>query len=285
MSGSDDDGPRGPSPVIPALLQARVTGARHAREGRVCQDAVGGAITEGVAVLAVADGHGTSQHGDIGAAFAVAVALEQLRQFAAALGPGRDVRAVHAHARDVLRGIIAREWAARVREHAGDGADLVPYGSTLIFALATPTYLLIGQLGDGDVLLVDASGLVTRPIKPDLRNFAEETSSLCQTDAWASLRVLATPAPPASTLLLLSTDGYSKSYETDTIFELIGPDYLAMLVEHGPVGVEAQLPEILEQVTSGGSGDDIAIGMLYWAEMASDGAAAPMAVTTTPPST
>ncbi len=229
-----------------------MTGARHVRDGRVCQDAIGGVVSGGVAVLAVADGHGTSLHGDVGAAIAVAVAVEHLPQFAAALGPERDVRSAHAHARDVLRGQLVREWTARDRAQAGDdGGDLVPYGRPLIFALATSAYLLVGQLGDGDLLLVDSSGLVTRPLAPDPNNFAEETSSLCQKDAWATLRVLATPAPAANTLLLLSTDGYSKSYATDAIFEMIAPDYLAMLAEHGPDGVEAQLPEILDQVTVG----------------------------------
>ena len=270
MSGSGDE-PRAPSSPPPSLIQGRVTGARHVRDGRVCQDAIGGVVSGGVAVLAVADGHGTSVHGDVGASIAVTVAIEHLVQFAAAIGPERDVRSAHAHARDVLRGQLVREWTARVRAQAGDdSADLVPYGSTLIFALATPAYLLVGQLGDGDLLLVDSSGVVTRPIAPDPNNFAEETSSLCQKDAWATLRVLTTPAPAPNTLLLLSTDGYSKSYATDTIFELIAPDYLAMLDEHGPGVVEAQLTEILEQVTVGGSGDDIALGMMYWAGVSAE---------------
>ena len=231
MSGSGDDRPRAPSSRPPSLIQGRVTGARHVRDGRVCQDAIGGVVSGGVAVLAVADGHGTSLHGDVGAAIAVAVAVEHLTQFAAALGPERDVRSAHAHARDVLRGQLVREWTARVRAQAGDdGADLVPYGSTLIFALATSAYLLVGQLGDGDLLLVDSSGLVTRPLAPDPNNFAEETSSLCQKDAWATLRVLATPAPAANTLLLLSTDGYSKSYATDAIFEMIAPGVVSQKI-------------------------------------------------------
>jgi hypothetical protein len=162
--------------------------------------------------------------------------------------------------------LLVREWADRVRRHAGvEHAELQPYGSTLLFALASPDYLLVGQLGDGDVLLVDAAHQVARPIAPDPSNFADETTSLCLNEAWTAMRVRATPAPDAEALLLLSTDGYSKSYATDAVFELIGPDYLDMFREHGPVGVEQQLREILEAVSAGGSGDDIALGMLYWA--------------------
>jgi hypothetical protein len=275
MSGSSDI----------ALVQCRVTGASHVRAGKPCQDAIRGVREGAIVALAVADGHGTSEHGDVGARIAVEVAIEQLLEFARGLDSGRlvDIRMVHAYAKDRLRSQLVRAWTARVREHAGsETAALQPYGSTLLVALASPSYLLLGQLGDGDILLVDAGGRVERPIAPDPRHFAEETTSLCQSDAWTAMRVHVAPAPDAEALLVLSTDGYSKSYATDAIFELIGPDYLDMLREHGADGVEARLPEILEQVTAGGSGDDIALGMLRWAPAAHAGAEASTAAPATP---
>ena len=256
---------------VPNLVQGRVAGARHLREGKPCQDAIRG-IREGeIVVLAVADGHGTSTHGDIGATLAVDVAVKQLLRFAAEVGIAKasDPQVVQAFAEHPLRIQLAREWANRVREHAGDeDAELQPYGSTLLFALATPEYLLVGQLGDGDILVVDGARQVVRPIAPDPNNFADETMSLCQKEAWTAIRVRATPAPNTEELLLLSTDGYSKSYETDDIFELIGPGYLDMFRAQGAGAVEQQLQEILELVTSGGSGDDIALGILYWTTIA-----------------
>ena len=47
---------------LPSLVQCCVTGARHLREGKPCQDAVRGVRDGDVVVLAVADGHGTSTH-------------------------------------------------------------------------------------------------------------------------------------------------------------------------------------------------------------------------------
>lgn len=251
---------------MPALIQGCVPGARHVREGKPCQDAIRGAREGDFVALAVADGHGTSEHGDVGAALAVDVAVEQLLRFAADLGPDREPRAVHAFAEHPLRVQLVREWVDRVRRHAGtDAAELQPYGSTLLFALASPDYVLVGQLGDGDILMVDGARQVVRPIAPDPSNFADETTSLCQNEAWLYMRLRTTPAPDGEMLLLLSTDGYSKSYETDAIFELIGPDYLDMLHEQGAAEVEKQLGEILKAVSAGGSGDDIAFGMLHWA--------------------
>jgi hypothetical protein len=222
-------------------------------------------LTQGdLIAVAVADGHGTSAHGDIGAEVAVEIAVRALIRFAVDLGP-RQSAIAGSYAEHPLRVQLVREWVGRIRERAGaDDADLRPYGTTLIFALAAPTFLLIGQIGDGDILLIDGSGRVSHPIAPDPASFAEETASLCQGEAWSSMRVLAIPPPEHETLLLLSTDGYSKSYATDEVFERIGPDYLDMVRESGLAAVETQLPAILNAVTAGGSGDDIALNMLYW---------------------
>lgn len=276
MSGSDGSQPAtsvppgsDPAQLMPSLVHGLVTGARHLREAKVCQDAVRGTRQGSVVAVAVADGHGTSAHGDLGAQLAVDVAVEQLLHFAAQLGPTADPMAVHAYAQHPLRVQLVREWAERVRRHAGaDRMELQPYGSTLLFALSSPAFLLVGQLGDGDILLVDSDRQVHRPIAADPSHFAEETASLCQNEASQAIRLRTTPAPQTETLLLLSTDGYSKSYATDVVFEQIGPDYLDMLRTDGPTGVATELREFLETVSAKGSGDDIALGMLYWAARA-----------------
>lgn len=252
---------------MPTLAQCRITGARHLREGKPCQDAVRGVVLGNLVALAVADGHGTSPLGDVGAALAVDVAVEHLLRFAVELGPNRsaDLQAVQAYAEHPLRVQLVRDWGMRARRHGGtEATDLKPYGSTLLFALSSPAFLLLGQIGDGDMLLVDSTRLVSRPIAVDPSNFAEETTSLCQNEAWMAIRLSIHPAPTSHALLILSTDGYSKSYATDQIFEMIGPDYLDMFDEYGAESLERKLREILEAVSQGGSGDDIALGMMHW---------------------
>ena len=81
----------------------------------------------------------------------------------------------------------------------------------------------------------------------------------------------ALPAPGRETLLLLSTDGYSKSYSTDAAFQQIGPDYLDLVRKDGVCGLN--LRGFLEQVTAQGAGDDIGLALLYWLPLASQTAA------------
>ena len=79
-----------------------------------------------------------------------------------------------------------------------------------------------------------------------------------------ALRVRVIPPPPPGTLVLIATDGYSKSYPNDEDFRRIGPDYAALLAEGGLPMLAPHLRDFLEEVTTRGSGDDIALGLLHW---------------------
>ena len=221
--------------------------------------------------LAIADGHGTSRHADVGARLAVQVALAALVRFAEDLGErASNPIEVQKYAEHPLRAHLVREWKERVRAKAeSDETPLREYGSTLLAAVATPDFLLLGQLGDGDVLLVDEDGAVDVPLPADPASFADETLSLCLPEAEHSFRVRVLPAPERESLLLLSTDGYGKSYPTDPAFRQIGPDYLALVREHGISGLAPLLRGFLEKVTTLGSGDDIALALLHWPTPAS----------------
>ena len=250
----------------PAFAVERVIGASHLRSGKPCQDHAGSWTVADAVVVAVADGHGTSKHADAGAQLAVHGALSARARFAEELGD-RSARLpeVQKYAEHPLRVQVVREWASRVRAKAGDEqAPLLDYGSTLIFALSTPHFLLFGQLGDGAVLLVDCKGSVEVPLPADPSAVADETPSLCLPEAWHSMRVRALPAPSGEALLLLSTDGYSKSYATDADFQQTGPDYLDIVRQEGVSGLTPHLRGFLEQVTTRGSGDDIALALLHW---------------------
>lgn len=257
----------------PAFAFERVIGANHMRSGKPCQDEVGVCAVADIVAVAVADGHGASKHADVGARLAVHVALTALVRFAEDIGErASNLVEVQKCAEHPLRVQIVREWTAQIRAKAGDDeAPLLDYGSTLLVALATPDFLLVGQLGDGDVLLVAEDGTIEVPLPADPAAFADETPSLCLPEAWYSLRVRALPAPSQETLLLLSTDGYSKSYATDAAFRQVGPDYLNLVRKDGVSGLP--LRSFLEQVSTQGSGDDIAIALLHWPPLTSQTAA------------
>lgn len=266
MSGERVELSRAYKNELPVLVHGVVRGANHARAGAPCQDAVRAERRDGLLAVAIADGHGTATHGDVGADLAVQVAVDQLLEFARGLGPSQSILStVHAYAEHPLRVQIVRGWAERVRAHAGSPeARLEAYGTTLVFALVAHDYLLLGQLGDGDILVVSGDRAVTRPIPHDPSLFAEETTSLCLDGAWVHLHVVVMPLPIEKQLVVLSTDGYSKSYASDADFERIGPDYLDLFERQGAARVEGALPDFLNRVSEGGSGDDIAAAFLYW---------------------
>src|SRR5581483_169965 len=62
------------------------------------------------------------------------------------------------------------------------------YGSTLVTAIAMDSFAVFWQIGDGDVLTVSSAGEVGRPVPGDARLIANETSSLCSSDAWRMFR-------------------------------------------------------------------------------------------------
>lgn len=250
----------------PSFIVERVIGARHVRAGKPCQDEVGSLVCGDTCVVALADGHGSSAHAEVGARLAVLVALRALVRFFDGLGErGVSVTTVQEYASDPLRRHLVRDWIDEVRTRADrNDIKLIDYGSTLLFAAATEHVLLLGQLGDGDILRVEPGGDVTTPLPADPSAFADETPSLCQPEAWTALRVLALPPPAPGTLLLLATDGYAKSYASDVDFHKIGPDYRELIRSEGLDALRAHLPQFLTDVTAGGSGDDIALGLLYW---------------------
>ena len=221
--------------------------------------------------LAIADGHGSSKHADIGARLAVHVALNALVRFAEDLGErASNLIEVQKYAEHPLRVQIVREWKERVHAKSGDSeTPLVDYGSTLLVALATPDFLLVGQLGDGDILLVNEDGTVDVPLPADPEAFADETPSLCLPEAEHSFRLRVLPTPKQETLLLLATDGYSKSYPTDVAFRQIGPDYLDLIRKYGVSALTPHLKGFLKKITTQGSGDDIAIALLHYSPLTS----------------
>jgi len=242
-----------------------VCGASHRRRNMGNQDALGWspAGAHGI-VAAVADGHGStlSYRSAEGAAIAVEAALAVLGDFAARCPEYDPV--VDACAASIPRDLVSG-WRAAVSAHAAeyplDGrfseATFAVYGSTVVSVLATETYLLSVQLGDGDILMVPENGVVSRPWPRDPRLLGVETTSLVSQEAAADVRVSVGPASPA--LIILATDGYANSFRDDAGFLSIGSDLLHVVRESGLAGLELNLESWLNETSELGSGDDITI--------------------------
>jgi len=153
----------------------------------------------------------------------------------------------------------------------GDGADsrksvetlpILAYGATLLVAAATDSLILYLQLGDGEILCVNSTGETIRPLPADARLVGNQTTSLCQPEAWQEFRAGWFGAPDMPSLVLLSTDGYANSFRSDNDFLKIGSDYLEIIRQQGIATLAEELPEILKEATQQGSGDDITLAIL-----------------------
>ena len=281
----------------------KITGATHSRSGMPCQDAIEWKILpeERGVILAVADGHGSSSspYSDEGAAVAVRVALSLLEQLEKESADNLPL--LKRLAEEQLPRMMVRRWAEEIlalhqskRENSSGylNAAVIPggekkaldnqsisgveerrillqYGSTLLAVLATARFFILFQLGDGDILMVENSGAVSRMLdrRPGLA--ANETLSLCTKSSWRDVQILFQPLfggePP---LLLATTDGYANSFASEEGFFRVGSDYLALLKEDGPETVARHLREWLAETSENGSGDDIALGVVFRREAA-----------------
>jgi len=241
-----------------------------------------------VAVAVVSDGHGSPRHfrSQIGSSLAVSTVAATLQAFlrdsVASNGQVPFVpEQVHELERKIVSGWLAAvqsdlennpfteaELIALGQEEGAEGRAAVAsspelaYGATLLAAAATDRVLLYLQLGDGEILSVTAQGTTTRPLPPDDRLIANQTTSLCQPEAWKDFRSAWVTNGALPSLVLLSTDGYANSFRSDEDFLKIGQDYLDIIREQGISSLAEELPAILTEATQQGSGDDITLAIL-----------------------
>jgi hypothetical protein len=253
-------------------VTAVARGAAHVARGRAAQDAARSARSADCTVVAVADGHGHAQHfrSEIGAVLAVDAACSQgLRRLPAMLGA--DVERPQRAVRQTFVPLLIEHWRAAVMGHITQlpyqetvEEALIPYGSTLVMAAVCPPWLLCLQIGDGDLLVVRPDGSSFAPVPPDAALDGRRTTSLCQADAAASVRLAVVDLRREDvTLALLATDGYGNAQSEDDWQPEVGADLAQLAAEHGAEWFAAQLPLWAQACASGaGSGDDTSIALL-----------------------
>jgi hypothetical protein len=235
----------------------------------------------------VADGHGSNRcfRSETGARIAVEVGLNLMSDLMAGAASDRD-----GSGRDRLSRRLAEMWKEAViadlqrepfseqelkhlEEREGPAArrevlegPALAYGTTLLLAGVDDRGVVIFQVGDGDILTVSSSGVVTRPLPPDPRSVGNATASLALSSAWQDARSRSLPAgADAPVLVMASTDGYANSFEDDSGFLKVGSDLLAMIRANGLDEVNGQLEGWLGEVSELGSGDDVSLGLLVGA--------------------
>jgi serine/threonine protein phosphatase PrpC len=285
------------SPVARHVRQIpwRVTGASrrghiHFESGLKNQDAIKYVASSDAAtvVLALADGHGANFcfRSHTGSQLAVDTASELLQQFAQSVSADESASLIANRATTVLAHELTQSWRAAVHSdlekrpftveewnslaasEGWNGQYMVrrrpelAYGSTVMAILATGTYVLSIQLGDGDILFVDMQGYTRRVIPKDpIRR--KQTASLSRRTAASELRVhVQDRIEGFPAVILAATDGYANSYKSDEQFLEIGREYLRLVSAEGFQGVERRFKSFRDETSPNGCGDDITIGLL-----------------------
>lgn len=252
------------------------TGASHRKNGRPCEDAFAlwsassGAIP--CLAFALADGHGDPRHDQsrTGAALAVQSAVEELVTFHRMHLHATPQHALRAEFRADFPRRVSRHWREMVTVDAGrriavpkekdPGHLFTRYGSTLIAASIIADTILLGQIGDGDVILVRPDGSVEIPIPGDLSLMGMETRSLSSRDAHLLWRT-ATLDRGDGGVLIAATDGVSDSFDGSE-----GPEFMkfirSMVNRIGQYGIEnvaGAMSGWLDRYSELASGDDMTL--------------------------
>ncbi|MFQ5517682.1 MAG: PP2C family serine/threonine-protein phosphatase [Acidimicrobiia bacterium] len=238
------------------VAAATVAGPSHAATGN--EDAVEFLPAAGIGrrvQVAIADGHGGEAYirSGIGARLAVGAALSELTHHHARNGIDLDA---------ITRRIVER-WRrlvdADLERDPIDGG-MRTYGTTLLAVAAEEDLIACSQIGDGHILLVDDSGLVSSPLPDDPRLVGNLTTSLAGSEPIRDARMEVLTADSIR-LVLACTDGYENSFADEASFFQAASDLLTIAEEHGVEVIRRQLPAWLAETTSAGSGDDTSVAV------------------------
>lgn len=254
-------------------------GASHIRSETPCQDAYsiwsGSASGTPCLIVAVADGHGDKRHdlSQYGASLAVKAGVDELFSFYVHFGLEGSPSALKRNFKADFPRRVGGRWRNYVGEdaevrlglHLADSPDenhtlFTRYGTTLLTALVTSDALLIGQIGDGDVLLVRSNESVDCPFQKDANLVGTETYSLSSREAH-QLWQTATLERGDGGLLLMATDGLTNAFD-EAQFHIFARSLQDRINQFGMLKVAASIPHWLDSYSEKGSGDDITLTLV-----------------------
>ncbi len=196
------------------VVGTSVTGTRHLREERECEDAFAYvSLSEHIFLLAVADGAGTASRSKEGAECAVHAATSAVASIIGAESSDE------VFCRTVLeRGLLAAREALETLAGSAPGGEreaideafprqsLSAFATTLILVLVTSTWLAALQVGDGAVVVQLVKGTVETITKPDFKEYINECSFITDSDYQEHVQYAIRPLGEVCGIALL-TDG------------------------------------------------------------------------------
>lgn len=262
-------------------LTASQRGAAHQATGLPNQDAVAASqVRPDVLVAAVADGHGHRRHfrSARGSRLAVAVACDAAQELAARLDGFDTAAAIESEALGTLVPAITAEWRDAVRAdvaadpftdqeqaaRAGGDDPLIAYGSTLLLAIAGRRWLVLVQIGDGDIMGIQPGGRPLLPVPRDPSLDGHQTTSLCGPRAEDEFRAAVVDGTVTPLLgVMLATDGYGNAQVAEPWTDAVSSDLAELISDRPPEWLAGQLPLWASRCASAdGSADDTTIALL-----------------------
>ena len=255
-----------------------IQGAMHINGNVPCQDAHRiECLKDGTLVVAVADGHGSTKclYSDKGARLATDSFVEVISGLFQKTAEDRE-KLIHLFRQDKsndLSKVICRLWERKINKSynallglAKKNNEEVPefqlelFGTTLLGLVVTYDFVFALQIGDGDMVFVDESG-VQRIIEPN-KFLGTETYSLSNEKAWNNAisyfqRTEFVMKAPCT--FMISTDGFSNSFINDEEYLFSCKDYFNTIKQYDEKAVQDNLDEWLYQTSKEGCGDDITL--------------------------
>jgi len=262
-------------------LTASQRGAAHLAAGLPNQDAVATRhVRPDALVAAVADGHGHRRHfrSARGSRLAVAVACEAARELAARLDEFDAAGPIESEALRSLVPAITGRWRDAVGEdvaadpftaheealRASSDDALIAYGSTLLLAVAGRRWLVLVQIGDGDIMGIQPDGRPLLPVPRDPSLDGHQTTSLCGRRAEDDFRAAVVDTSTTALLgVMLATDGYGNAQVADPWPDAVSADLAELINDRPPEWLVGHLPLWASRCASAeGSADDTTIALL-----------------------
>lgn len=243
-------------------------GASHVRKGKPCQDSYilwSGSTQEASSLIAaVADGHGDQLHdlSQIGAFIATQVAVQELLSSWSEDEREEFCRDFPRQVTDRWRRCVERDAESRLgaQIQGVDETVIRRYGTTLLVTRVSSCSIFLGQIGDGDIIMLGADARLTYPLAAEQELIGLSTYSLASRNAVSLWKTAVLPRSEGG-LLLLASDGLSDSFggSDHPEFQRFVRSLRERINEYGIEKVAGSLPRWLTQFSERGSGDDITL--------------------------
>ena len=265
-------------------------GYNHIKADKVCQDSSGHYSDDLMAVVVVADGHGSDNYPrtDRGSSFAVEATITAIREFVKTVEDSViDISEdSDSYLEQLAKNILANWYAAvdadlekypfseeelskvsdkyKKRYMSGQRQEKA-YGTTLIAVCQTRNYWFGLQIGDGKCVCISQDGSMYEPIPWDEDCQANITTSICDSEAIEEFRYCFMKECPVATLM--GTDGIDDSYADAEEMYVLYRSILAIFAEHGRETGESEIQAFLPGLSRKGSGDDVSIAGIVSASL------------------